>query len=455
MSRGLIQAFREDTPRMFRFNRSVALAAVSISALVAAHGSAQAGAFGIREQSTTAQGYSFAGAASGSGRLSSMFWNPATITMAPGWQSEHHLALIVPDVHIDPVAGTSPFLTPWGGSGNIGQEAAVPTSYNSYQLNESLWLGFASTAPLGSITDPRQVWAGQTYSRSSKIFSLNFNPIVGFKINEWLSVAAGPTIQYFDTRLKNATGVGPTASSLILEGDDWGFGFTAGVTITPVAGTTIGIGYRSSIHHNLDGTLAAPANALFPGSPAAILPINAKLNTPEQVTVGLSQKFGPAFTLHVGFEWTNWSRLKAPAIVSAGRPVGDLPLNYEDGYFYSVGFDYQVNDRLALRAGVAYEQSPITTATRSTRLPDDDRIWASIGATYQWNEKLSFDVAYTHIFAANDTRVNIVPGHQDFITGLPFVADVDKTVDIFSVALRYRWDDPVKPVPAPVVVRKN
>jgi long-chain fatty acid transport protein len=438
---------------MSRFCRSLALGAVSIAALIVAQGSAQAGAFGVREQSATAQGYSFAGAASGSGRLSSMFWNPATITMAPGWQSEYHLSLVIPEVKISPVVGTSPLLLPLGPSGDIGQDAIVPVSYSSYQVNESLWLGFASTAPLGLVTDPRQIWAGQVYSRSSKIFSLNFNPIVGFKVNEWLSVAAGPTVQYFDTRLKNATTPFTTAPSAILDGDDWGVGFTAGVTLMPMVGTTLGVGYRSSINHELEGTLKAPANALFFGSPAAILPIKASLNTPDQVTVGLSQQIGPAFTLHVGFEWTNWSRLKAPAIVSSGVPISDLALNYDDGYLYSLGFDYQLNDRLILRAGVAYEQSPIDTEIRSTRLPDNDRFWASIGATYQWNEKLSIDVAYTHIFIS-DPRVNIVPGHQDFIPGLPFVADVDSSVDIFSAAIRYRWDDPVRPIPAPIV-RKN
>ena len=131
------QDLGEGTTQMSRFNRSLALAAVSLAALIAAQGAARAGAFAVREQSATAQGYSFAGAASGSGVLSSMFWNPATITMAPGWQSEYHLSLVVPEVKIDPVAGTSPFLLPLGPSGDIGQDAIVPASYCSYQVNES------------------------------------------------------------------------------------------------------------------------------------------------------------------------------------------------------------------------------------------------------------------------------------------------------------------------------
>jgi long-chain fatty acid transport protein len=430
---------------MSLFVRSSALGAVSVAALIAASSAAQAGAFGLREQSAEAQGYSFAGAASGSGGLSSMYWNPATITMAPGWQSQASFSVIVPRVDINPLPPTPTI--PFGASGDIGEDAVIPTSFSSYQFNDYLWLGLSSSAPFGLVTDPRQNWAGQVYSRSSKIFSFNVNPIVGVKVAPWLSLAAGPSLQYFDIRLKRATGVAPNAPSVILDGDDVGFGYTLGATVTPFAGTTIGIGFRSSVHQGLEGSLDAPAAVLAPDATQS--PITANLKTPEQVTVGLSQMITPAMTVHAGFEWTNWSRLKEPAIVGPTGAISSLPLHYDDGFFYSLGLDYKLNSQWTLRAGVAYEQSPIDTQVRGTRLPDNDRYWASVGAAYQWNEHLSFDFAYTHIFA-KDTAIRILPGHQDF-AGLPFVADVDSKVDIVSVGLRYRWDNPQEPIPAPIV----
>ena len=435
---------------MSRFNRISTLAAVSLAALISAQGGAQAGGFAIREQSATAQGYSFAGAASGSGGLSSMFWNPATITMAPGWHSEWHLSLIVPRVEIDPLPGTPTAI--FGSSGDIGQDAIVPTGFSSYQINDRFWVGLSSSAPYGLVTDPRQNWAGQIYSRSSKVFSLNVNPIVGVKVNDWLSLAVGPSLQYFDIRLKSAVTPAPNAPSAILEGDDIGFGFTAGATITPFAGTTIGIGYRSRIDHELEGTFSIPAGV--GGVPVnRQIPINADLTTPDQVTIGLSQMITPALTVHLGFEWTNWSILEEPLVLGpGGAVVRTLPLNYDDGFFYSAGFDYKLNNQWTLRAGVAYEESPIDTEIRSTRLPDNDRIWLSVGAGYQWSDKLSFDIAYTHIFT-KETDIRITPGHQDYL-GVPFLADVDAAVDIVSVGLRYRWDDPKVAIPAVPLVRK-
>lgn len=435
---------------MSRFHRISTLAAVSLAALISAQGGAQAGGFAIREQSATAQGYSFAGSASGSGGLSSMFWNPATITMAPGWHSEWHLSLIVPRVDINPLPGTPTAI--FGSSGDIGQDAIVPTGFSSYQINDRFWVGLSSSAPYGLVTDPRQNWAGQIYSRSSNVFSLNVNPIVGVKVNDWLSLAVGPSLQYFDIRLKSAVTPAPNAPSAILEGDDIGFGFTAGATITPFAGTTIGIGYRSRIDHELEGTFSLPAGV--GGVPInREIPINADLTTPDQVTIGLSQMITPALTVHLGFEWTNWSILDEPLVLGpGGAVVRTLPLNYDDGFFYSAGFDYKLNNQWTLRAGLAYEESPIDTEIRSTRLPDNDRIWLSVGAGYQWSDKLSFDIAYTHIFA-KETDIRITPGHQDYL-GVPFLADVDASVDIVSVGLRYRWDDPKVAIPAVPLVRK-
>src|SRR4051812_23856995 len=80
------------------FARGAASFAVLLATTLAAH----AGAFGVREQSATAQGEAYAGVAAGSGGLSSMFWNPATITMTPGIQIEAHGSIVVPYANVEP-----------------------------------------------------------------------------------------------------------------------------------------------------------------------------------------------------------------------------------------------------------------------------------------------------------------------------------------------------------------
>jgi long-chain fatty acid transport protein len=165
------------------------------------------------------------------------------------------------------------------------------------------------------------------------------------------------------------------------------------------------------------------------------------------------QRIGPAFTLLGTVEWTNWSRIGtvnvetaggAPAFV-AGNPLR-LPFQYEDGWFYSVGFEYAWSPALMLRAGVGYETSPITDRERTPRIPDADRTWVSLGATWQMNPRLSVDFAYTHVFV-DDAHINITAASGNpWFSGVPYVGTAESSLDIFSVGIRYQWFEPSRPL---------
>ena len=425
------------------FVKALALAGGSVLAIAIATSTAQAGAFGLRTQGTNSLGAAFAGNASGMPGISSMFWNPATITMNPGFTSEYNVSGVFANVKVTPVA-PSPS-APLGGSGNIGQDAIVPASYNAYQINDSLWIGLATGAGFGSITKPNDAWAGQTYGRSSRVTSLQATPTLGIKFNEFVSIGFGPTIQYMKVRLNSATSLSPVAPNLILEGDNWGVGYAAGVTVKPFAGTTLGLGFRSSVQHDLEGTIRTPVG---------VRTIKATLNTPEQLTFGITQEINSVFKLSGSVEWMNWSRLNTPAVTlsQTGTPVTSLPLRYKDGWLYSIGGEYQATDRLAVRAGLAFEKSPIDTSNRTVRLPDTDRLWASVGASYDWSEKFRLSLSYAHVFGVGSGGIRIAPGNPQFV-GLPFYANSKASVDIVSASLRIKWDNPRQAQPAAIVAR--
>ncbi|MGU3359392.1 OmpP1/FadL family transporter [Methylobacterium sp. M6A4_1b] len=432
--------------------RSFARSGVSAAILCASVAGASAGAFGIREQSAQTQGLAWAGAASGSGGVSSMFWNPATVTMRPGWVTEQNLSFINLSAKITPDVGTNPAFARLGDSGELGQGAIVPAGATSYQLNDRLWVGITTGAPFGLVTKPRQTWSGELYGRSSRIFSLAFNPVIGFKVNEWLSVAAGPNIEYFKLVLRQAFIPGavfnPAAlPSSGLKGDSWGVGFTAGALITPFDGTAIGVGYRSSVHHDIGGQL------ILPGAFSALGgDIKAKLNTPEKLSVGLTQAITPVARINLGFEWDNWSRVGLINIVSAGARAAAPPLtlNYKDGYTYSIGGEYDWSPALTVRAGVAYESSPIDFSNRSVRLPDGDRVNVSVGGSYRWSEKLTLNVAYSHFFV-DKGRILAGPGRDYNVQNVVFAGVADSSADIVSVGFRYVFGDPAVAAPAPLV----
>jgi long-chain fatty acid transport protein len=419
----------------------LSLAGAGVGLLAVGTMTANAGGFALREQSAFGQGSSYAGVAAG-GSLSSMFWNPATMTQVPGLQSESVLSAVVP---YSANTATGGALAAFGGTGNIANSALVPSSYYSWQVNSQLWLGLAINAPYGLTESFPDFWAGRDYGAGgSHLVTYNATPSIAYAINNWISVGVGVQIQYADATLTKSIGAFPTAQAAI-SGTGWGYGFTAGLTLTPMPGTTIGLGYRSALDQKIDGSLVAPG--FVPAS--TVGSVTTTLNLPDSVSLGVRQKLSAEWTVMGTIEWTNWSRIGtaavsqpsgAPALI--GGAVVTIPFQYDDGWFYSLGAEYQWNPQLALRGGIGYEKSPITDQVRIPVLADDDRFWLSVGASYKYSEKISLDFAYSHIFV-KDTQINVVAGNPSFVPGLPYVGTVDSHIDVISVALKYRWDDPV------------
>ncbi len=418
----------------FGLRLAVAVAVGSIAICSAAH----AGGFAVREQSTSAQGSSFAGSAAGFD-LSSMYWNPAAVTTKSGVNSESHAALILGQSDLTATGGSLTVVGDGGStSGNIGDPALAPSSYANYQFGR-FYFGVSINSPFGLTTKPENNWRGKALGQTSELLTVNAAPTVGYEIMPGVSIAAGVQVQYIDARLTSVFSGVPGLSplgALTVEADDWGFGFTAGVLIEPSSATKIGLGFRSSVSHTLEGRQTSNVGSST---------IDADVELPELVTLSVRQQVTDRLTFLGTAEWTNWSRVQsvdikcvtaAGACLSAGvgGTLSSLELNYDDGWFFAGGLEYAYRPDLLLRTGFAYEISPARSDTsRTVRIADNDRIWASIGATYNWNAHTALDFAYTHIFV-KDGGID-----QSTATGLSLQGDVESSVDIISGSLKIKW----------------
>ena len=410
--------------------KTVFSALLAGTALVAVSASANAGGFAVREQSAEGQGASFAGIAAGGADLSSMFFNPATITLHDGMQGEGDAALILP---YSKSTNGATIPAGFGGpnSGNIGKLALVPSDYASYQVNENLYVGFTVNAPFGLVTKGNSTWAGSFYGIKSDIFDIQAGPVIGYKLGDMLAVAASVRAVYSKVTLTNNAGASGLAR---LHGDDWGVNYSLGVLITPTETTRIGIGYNSQTKLKYSGNLKFSGPPPFPL--AAVTGLTAKLTTPGTLTVGIRQDLGERFTVLLGFEWADWSKFKqlqpiATTGLTAGLPISTTPFNWRDSYFYSIGGEYKWSEDTTLRAGFAYEQSPVPSSTRSVRLPDANRYWLSVGASHKFNDSFRTSFGYTHIFTKNG-NVALAPGTGGVPLGL--TATFKQHVDIVNVS---------------------
>lgn len=427
--------------------------ASAVLALVALSQTAHAGGFAVREQSTEFQGMSFAGNAAAGGGLSGMFWNPAIAAYAPvGIYTESHYAAIIANSEITGDAFAGPVnLGMARSSGDIAKDAVVPSSYLSYRLGDRLVAAVSVNSPFGLVTEPsNRLWAGQTFARTSEIKTYNVAPTLAYMLTPSLAVGVGVQIQHIEGRLKNASGVTAASPNAVIRGDDTAFGLTAGVSWTPTRTTVIGLGYRSSIDHTLEGTISVPGSPLQPAAAGAAM--KAGVTLPDTVTLSLRQSLTERWRVLGTVEYAHWDRVEKLDIVCAnnaapnvvfcplgnGQLVRSLDLGWHDGWFFALGAEHDYSERLKLRAGIAYELSPVQNPDeRTLRVPDSDRFWASLGATYKWSEKIALDFAYTHIFMVGDDAIDRTE------SGLRFVGKVDASVDIVSASLKIRLgDDP-------------
>ena len=413
-----------------------ALAAVSAAALLAGSLEARASGFALREQSGSMLGQAFAGQNAYAMDPSIIFYNPAGMSALDGTQFSAIASFILPsnEFHNDgsvpaPIVGMNE-------GGDAGENALLPTAYGMTSFGD-FRIGIGINAPFGLTTEYDEGWIGRYAALTSSLRTMNVNPVVSYQVAPWLSIGAGAQIQRADARLTNAElfGVGPLGTldgKTELQADDVGFGFTAGALITPMPGTVIGLGFRSSVSHTLDGEaeITTPAGATVFRSDAT-----ADLETPE--TIGLSvyhqlnDRVGVAGTV----EWTNWSRFDELRVEFAnGAPDNVVEENWNDTFFIALGANYQLTDRFLVRGGVAYDQSPVKDEFRTARLPDEDRFWVALGGTYAVTDMISVDFGYTHIFvqdASIDEDFRAPPG-PGAATGT-LNGDYENSVDVFAV----------------------
>ena len=140
-------------------------------------------------------------------------------------------------------------------------------------------------------------------------------------------------------------------------------------------------------------------------------------------------------------EWTNWSRFQDLTVnFTNGRAPSVTEERWRDSVFASIGGEYRWSEALTLRAGFAYDQTPVRSADRTPRIPDSDRYWLSAGASYQVNRNITLSAAYTHIFAP-DATVNLQdpgPNNTNLFRG-NLTSNYRGSVDIVTAQLRFAF----------------
>ena len=454
-----------------------------------ASASTLASSFALIEQSVNGMGSAYAIGSAGINDASTVYFNPAGMSRLSGTHLNGSLQVVYSQVDFKGSGEynpNNPVLTAPTAAGGFGMDpanpfpidgksktdtdllAGVPSGYISHQYSDRVWFGLGVNAPFGLETDYDNEWVGRYNAIKSQLYTVNFNPSIAFKFTEHATIGFGLSALYADGELTQAVdGALLGASGAVqcsvplgstgcdgkakLTGDDWGYGYNAGLLLEPTENTRFGFHYRSTIDLTLDGDskVTGLPPSLNPQVPDYNGKQNAKLDIslPNSLSISGYHAFNSQWAVMADVTWTQWSQISSLDIKLDDGRQSVSEWDYEDSTRYAVGAEYRHDQTWTFRSGVALDQTPVPSDNlRSPRVPDADRIWLSFGTTYHYSRDISFDFGYAHLFV-DDPKLDSVSDNYDptqpypnNLTGYHTVSgDYDASVDIIGVAVNWKF----------------
>jgi len=348
-----------------------------------------AGGLSVTEQGAAAAGKAnaFAGEANDP---SAIFYNPAGITQLPGTQFMIGTSIVKLD---------STFRSSTTGE-NTNLEDQFPIiphffiTHRFKQWDERLSIGLGVYTPFGIVVDWPDNWQGRFDTTNARLRVTVYNPTVAYQVTPGFSVAAGIRIADAGAEFEQKIPVGGESKVRVHDLDAHPIGWNVGLLYhLKEISTSVGLQFRSELQakFNGDADFSGPAAGVFPNTQ-----FHTSVKFPPQLILGVSTKAIPRWTINADIEWEGW------------RTVGSIPKSFDgaasalnsrglrlwkNSYVFRLGGEYAATDRLALRGGFFYDQTPIPDNTFDPTIPNADLYALTIGAGYKW-QATSVDIAY-------------------------------------------------------------
>ncbi len=384
--------------------------------LVATSSAVNAAGFQLAEYSATGLGRAYAGEAAMADNASAQWRNPAMLTHLEGTQISTGAIYVNPNIDISGQVNHQTLNSSNSASANdFANDAVIPNLYISHRYSDKLAVGFALGTNYGMETNLGTDFAASHFGNEASITTMEANLNLAYKVTDAVSVGGG--VRYVTGEgsfgatapATNIVGQNPITNAPIsvaqgttlkyMEGDDTSWGWQVGTTWQINEDHRLGFAYKSEVMMDFEGYAKGLTFGNHkPGKLAIALPATAEIASFHQLSEQLA--------IHASINWTDWSSFKElKAEFNDGTSDLIKSENWEDNYRFALGTTYQLDSKLALRSGIAYDMSAVSDKNRTATIPETDRTWLSLGATYQATKALTLDAGFTYIIA-KDAPIN-------------------------------------------------
>ncbi|MEM7278689.1 MAG: outer membrane protein transport protein [Pseudomonadota bacterium] len=350
-----------------------------------------AGGLWLNEFGDFSGGRASAGAPAGTDDAATIVHNPASATRLENNQLFGAAGALIPKVKFD-----TEYSSPRNGFDN-GDDAGVLTPSGSmayvHDVGSDKWAaGIYLAGAAGAGLDYGNKWSGRYQAEEVSLVLATLAPTIAYKLTDKLSIGASLQYWYANLELKVAVprlNITRPDGRATIDGDDTGFGYTAGVMYELTDRTRFGVLYQSELEPDFDGDLKLQ----FPDGPPPAedgidVAANTELTLAEYVRLAMHHDMDENWSVYLTVGWDNWSRLNNVLLSTERGSVG-IPTQWRDTYHYAWGTQYRLDDKWTVTTGFAYDTNPVNARNRNAQLPVDRQIRLAVGARYDLRETLS------------------------------------------------------------------
>ena len=410
---------------MKKFNQSLLATAMLLAA-----GGANAAAFQLAEVSTSGLGRAYAGEAAIADNASVVATNPALMSLFKTAQFSTGGVYVDSRINmngdVDASIKATMNMTKYGSASqrNVVPGAFVPNLYFVAPVNDKFALGAGMNVNFGLKSEYDDSYDAGVFGGKTDLSAINLNLSGAYRVTEGLSLGLGVNAVYAKAQVERNAGIiadslkdGQVQTALTVQkvplrdlGKNltskdksvvslqdraaWGFGWNAGVMYQFNEANRIGLAYHSKVDIDFADRTATSveANVIKAGKKGDLT-----LTLPDYLELSGFHQLTDKLAVHYSYKYTHWSRLtKLYASYENGEKAFDKELQYSNNSRVALGASYNLYEKLTLRAGIAYDQAA-SRHQRSAAIPDTDRTWYSLGATYKFTPNLSVDLGYAYL----------------------------------------------------------
>jgi len=325
-----------------------------------------------------------------------------------------------------------------GNGGDAGGTLAGGALFHARKLDEKWGLTFSLNSVAGSALDYDDNFVGRYTGDEVELLTVSLLSNVAYKINDELSIAAGPVVLYGQLELEAAIPSllppqpePPTAEAdgraKIDDGDDYDVTLSASALWQATDDWRFSLWYlgENELKFNSDLELNLPIG-ITPDKIGA----DVTIRFPQVLAASTLYEVNSNLSLTGRLAWEDWSRLESvPLSTNAGGTA--IPLNWDDIWSVGVGFRYKTGDRWTYYGGIAYDSDPTAAEDRISILPADRQIRLASGFTYDIDEKKTIGATLTYVDLGNARTNKTTSGGQ-------FSGDYS-TNELYILGVNFGW----------------